>query len=114
MQEGLGLKMATDGEFRRKSYWGHWVDAIDGFDVAPSLFTFHDETGEEQAFIAADCVGPLNKVAPISTEEFAFLKTAVKRCRAQNHHAVAVHAAFLAAVGHDRRLGLPHGRGLFR
>ena len=78
MQEGLGLKMATDGEFRRKSYWGHWVDAIDGFDVAPSLFTFHDETGDEQTFIAADCVGPLNKVAPISTEEFAFLKTAVR------------------------------------
>ena len=78
MQEGLGLRMVTDGEFRRKSYWGHWVDAIDGFGVAPSLFTFHDETGEEQAFIAADCIGPLNKAAAISTEEFAFLKTAVR------------------------------------
>ena len=77
MQEGLGLRMVTDGEFRRKSYWGHWVDAIDGFGVAPSLFAFHDEAGEEQVFIAADCIGPLNKVAPISTEEFAFLKTAV-------------------------------------
>ena len=77
MQEGLGLKMVTDGEFRRKSYWGHWVDAIDGFDVAPSLFTFHDEDGNEQPFIAADCTGPLRKSAPISTEEFTFLKTAV-------------------------------------
>ncbi|MYF06696.1 MAG: 5-methyltetrahydropteroyltriglutamate--homocysteine S-methyltransferase [Rhodospirillaceae bacterium] len=78
MQEGLGLEMVTDGEFRRKSYWGHWVDAIDGFDVAPSLFTFHDESGAEQEFIAADCVGPLRKAAPISTEEFAFLRTAAK------------------------------------
>ena len=75
MQEGLGLKMVTDGEFRRKSYWGHWVDAIDGFGVAPSLFVFHDETGREQEFIAADCIGRLRKVAPISTEEFSFLKT---------------------------------------
>lgn len=78
MQEGLGLEMVTDGEFRRKSYWGHWVDAIDGFDVAPSLFTFHDESGAEQEFIAADCVGPLSKAAPISTDEFAFLKAAAK------------------------------------
>ena len=78
MQEGLGLKMVTDGEFRRKSYWGHWVDAIDGFGVASSLFAFHDETGEEQEFIAADCVGPLTKAAPISTEEFAFLKTVTR------------------------------------
>ena len=78
MQEELGLEMVTDGEFRRKSYWGHWVDAIDGFGVAPSLFTFHDESGAEQEFIAADCVGPLRKAAPISTEEFAFLRTAAK------------------------------------
>ena len=75
MQEGLGLKMVTDGEFRRKSYWGHWVDAIDGFSVATSLFTFHDAAGHEQEFIAADCIGPLKKAAPISTEEFAFLRT---------------------------------------
>ena len=42
------------------------------------LFTFHDESGAEQEFIAADCIGPLSKAAPISTEEFAFLKTAAK------------------------------------
>ena len=77
MQEGLGLKMVTDGEFRRKSYWGHWVDAIEGFGVAPSLFAFHDEAGNEQAFIAADCTGTLRKTGPISTEEFAFLKSVV-------------------------------------
>lgn len=77
MQEGLGLKMVTDGEFRRKSYWGHWVDAIDGFGVAPSLFKFHDDDGNEQEFIAANCTGSLKKAAPISTEEFKFLKASV-------------------------------------
>lgn len=77
LQEKLGLKMVTDGEFRRKSYWGHWVDAIDGLGVAPSLFTFHDDAGNEQEFIAADGVGRLRKTAPISTEEFRFLKSVV-------------------------------------
>ena len=35
--------MCTDGEFRRASYWGHWVDAIDGLGTAPALFAFYDE-----------------------------------------------------------------------
>ena len=73
MQESLGLKGVTDGEFRRASYWGHWVEAIEGLDVAPSLFTFHDDCGTEQEFIAATCTGTLKQTAPISTGEFAFL-----------------------------------------
>ena len=73
LQESLGLKAVTDGEFRRASYWGHWVDAIDGLDVAPSFFTFHDGCGEEQEFIAATCTGPLKQTAPISTEELVRL-----------------------------------------
>ncbi len=73
LQRAAGLKLTGDGEFRRASYWGHWVDAIDGLASAPACFTFHDESGEEQAFIAADCVGPLRARAPISTEEYRFL-----------------------------------------
>ena len=78
LQEALGLKAVTDGEFRRASYWGHWVDAIDGLDVAPSFFTFHDGCGAEQEFIAATCTGPLKQTAPISTGEFAYLHSVAK------------------------------------
>jgi methionine synthase II (cobalamin-independent) len=73
MQESIGLEVVTDGEFRRSSYWAHWVESIDGLDIAPALFRFHDESGEELEFIAADCVGKLEKTGPISTEEFEFL-----------------------------------------
>ncbi len=73
LQESIGLEVVTDGEFRRASYWAHWVAAIDGLDVAPALFKFHDDLGNEQDFIAADCIGKLRKTAPISTEEFKFL-----------------------------------------
>ena len=74
-QESLGLKLVTDGEFRRASYWGHWVDAVEGLGVAPALFAFHDESGAEQEFIAATCTGKLKKSASISTDEFTFLQS---------------------------------------
>ena len=39
MQEDVGLKVVTDGEFRRGSYWGRFVERIDGFVIKPALFT---------------------------------------------------------------------------
>jgi len=77
-QEQLGLKVVTDGEFRRASYWSHWIDAIEGLSVGESLFKFHDERGTEQTFICPVAKGKLKKVAPISTEEFKFLKSVAK------------------------------------
>lgn len=77
-QEKLGLRVVTDGEFRRASYWSHWIDAIDGFSVGEPLFKFHDERGNEQSFTCPVCTGTLRKVAPISTEEFKFLKSVAK------------------------------------
>lgn len=78
LQEKLGLKVVTDGEFRRASYWSHWIDAIEGLSVGESLYKFHDERGSEQTFICPVCRGKLKKVAPISTEEFKFLKSVAK------------------------------------
>jgi len=78
LQEKLGFKVVTDGEFRRASYWSHWIDAVDGLSVGESLFKFHDERGTEQTFICPVCKGRLEKVAPISTAEFKFLKSVAK------------------------------------
>ncbi|MCW5771754.1 MAG: 5-methyltetrahydropteroyltriglutamate--homocysteine S-methyltransferase [Rhodospirillaceae bacterium] len=75
LQQDLGLKVVTDGEFRRASYWSHWIDAIEGLSVGESLFKFHDERGNEQTFICPVCKGKLKKTSPISTEEFKFLKS---------------------------------------
>ncbi len=76
-QAAAGLRMVTDGEFRRASYWGHWVDAIDGLGVKEALFKFYNDKGEEQVFIAADGTGRLKKTKPISTEEFKYIKSIV-------------------------------------
>ncbi|MDP6376402.1 MAG: hypothetical protein QGI55_11290, partial [Pseudomonadales bacterium] len=74
LQESTGLKMVGDGEFRRSSYWAHWVEAIEGLDIAEALFRFHDADGNQQAFMAATCIDTLRKTAAISTGEFEFLE----------------------------------------
>jgi len=78
LQESLGLAVITDGEFRRASYWGHWIDAIDGLGVQPSLFRFGDNSGKQHEFLVTQCSAELRKTGPISTEEFAFLNAATK------------------------------------
>ncbi len=78
LQEKLGLKMVTDGEFRRGSYWGHWIPAVEGLGVAEARFKFHDEKGNEQSFICPTATGKLRQVGPISTEEFRYLKKVAK------------------------------------
>ncbi|MEJ2120675.1 MAG: 5-methyltetrahydropteroyltriglutamate--homocysteine S-methyltransferase [Alphaproteobacteria bacterium] len=75
LQESLGLELVTDGEFRRASYWGHWVDAIDGLEVGEAVFKFSDAEGNEVPFTAAMCTAKLCKAKPISTEEFKYLKS---------------------------------------
>src|SRR3981081_2809976 len=32
LQEGAGLDVVTDGEFRRYAFYGHLIDSVDGFD----------------------------------------------------------------------------------
>src|SRR3972149_4487525 len=50
LQEDVGLKVVTDGEFRRPSYWAHFVNKVEGMGIAPALFKFHDEHGHETGF----------------------------------------------------------------
>jgi 5-methyltetrahydropteroyltriglutamate--homocysteine methyltransferase len=76
LQRAVGLRVATDGEFRRGSYWGHFVDAVDGLSTKEALFDFHDESGNVQPFIAPHVSGKLRRARPISTGEFGFLKEA--------------------------------------
>jgi 5-methyltetrahydropteroyltriglutamate--homocysteine methyltransferase len=76
LQRAVGLRAATDGEFRRGSYWGHFVDAVDGLSTKEALFDFHDESGNVQPFIAPHVSGKLRRARPISTGEFGFLKEA--------------------------------------
>lgn len=73
MQEDIGLEAVTDGEFRRTSYWSHFVAAVDGLGVAPARFRFRDESGVESEFLAPRIEGRVRRARGISRDELEFL-----------------------------------------
>jgi 5-methyltetrahydropteroyltriglutamate--homocysteine methyltransferase len=75
LQESAGLEVATDGEFRRSSYWGRFVARCEGFSIKPAIFKFRDDDGHEAQFTATYAVGKLARTRPLATDEFEFLRT---------------------------------------
>jgi 5-methyltetrahydropteroyltriglutamate--homocysteine methyltransferase len=73
MQEDVGLKVVTDGEFRRGSYWGRFVERVDGFVIKSAAFSFRDDHGHEVAFTAPYAERKLRRTQPLALDEFTFL-----------------------------------------
>ena len=73
LQEAIGLRSITDGEYRRASYWGHFVAAVDGFTIGEAIYTFRDEENQQQTFLAPYVSGKVRHVGSISGAEFDFL-----------------------------------------
>ncbi|MBT7665563.1 MAG: 5-methyltetrahydropteroyltriglutamate--homocysteine S-methyltransferase [Rhodospirillaceae bacterium] len=78
LQREAGLGLATDGEFRRGSYWGHVIGPVSGLSVREAEFKFHDDHGHEQDFIAAHVEGKVRREKGFSTHEFSYLKALVE------------------------------------
>ena len=79
LQEAAGLQVVTDGEFRRASYWSHFVDAVDGLAVREARYRFRDTDGHAHAFTAPYAEAPLRRTRPISGAEFDFLLSITAR-----------------------------------
>jgi 5-methyltetrahydropteroyltriglutamate--homocysteine methyltransferase len=73
MQEHLGLRVVTDGELRRTSYWSAFVAAVDGLEVDTSRFKFTYGTGDRLAFAAPHATGALRRWGAIAGAELDFL-----------------------------------------
>ncbi len=74
LQQDCGLKVATDGEFRRTSYWEKFVRLTQGLVVKDAVFTFHDSAGHESQFTAPYVSGKVSRREPITLDEFQFLR----------------------------------------
>src|SRR5688572_28747262 len=74
LQEDVGLQVVTDGEFRRGSYWGRFVERIDGFAIKSAVFKFRDDQGHQVDFTAPYADGKLKRNKPLALDEFEFLK----------------------------------------
>ena len=74
LQEDCGLRVATDGEIRRISYWEKFVRLTRGLAVKDAVFRFHDEHGHESDFTAPYVTGKVGRAEPIALDEFEFIK----------------------------------------
>jgi 5-methyltetrahydropteroyltriglutamate--homocysteine methyltransferase len=75
LQEAAGLDVLTDGELRRYAFYGHLVDALEGFDkFAGWSIAFHDDQGHETTLRRPVVVEKLKWRRQMSVEEFTYLR----------------------------------------
>ena len=77
MQERVGLRAVTDGEFRRRSWWLELIMNWEGFAATrqgASPFKWHDPAGGEQAFSLLYLAGKIRWRPSTIVPAFAFLK----------------------------------------
>jgi len=72
LQRDCGLKVVTDGEFRRISYWEKFVRLTAGLEVRDAVFTFHDAAGHESKFTAPYVSGKVARRQPLTLDEFQY------------------------------------------
>jgi 5-methyltetrahydropteroyltriglutamate--homocysteine methyltransferase len=74
-QEAVGLDVITDGEMRRYAFFGHLIEALDGFDREGGwAVPFRDERGEQLLFKRPVVVDKLRWRRSMCAEEFAYLR----------------------------------------
>lgn len=80
LQEEAGLDVLTDGELRRYAFFGHLVEALDGFDrLGGWAIPFHDEQGGQLVFKRPVVVEKLRWRRSMCGEEFAYLRARAHR-----------------------------------
>ncbi len=73
LQEESGLAVVTDGEFRRASYWGRFVERCQGFTIKPALFKFRDDHGHEMDFTATYAEAKVRRQRALAVDEYDFV-----------------------------------------
>jgi 5-methyltetrahydropteroyltriglutamate--homocysteine methyltransferase len=75
-----GIEVITDGEVRRYAFYGHLIDAVEGFDKYGGwAIPFRDEKGEKLIQPRPVVVSKLRRKRPLCAEEFTYV-------RARTHH----------------------------
>ena len=74
-QERAGMEVVTDGEMRRYAFYGHLIDAVEGFDkLGGWAIPFRDEKGEQLVLPRPVVVSKLRRKRPLCAEEFTYLR----------------------------------------
>jgi 5-methyltetrahydropteroyltriglutamate--homocysteine methyltransferase len=80
LQEQAGLDVVTDGELRRYAFFGHLIDALDGFDkLGGWAIPFHNEAGEQLVFKRPVVVEKLRWRRSMCAEEVTYLRARTRK-----------------------------------
>lgn len=75
LQRRSGIEVITDGEMRRYAFFGHLIDAVEGFDKFGGwAIPFRNEKGEELVLPRPVVVSKLRRKRPLCAEEFTYLR----------------------------------------
>ena len=75
LQTRAGLDVLSDGEMRRYAFYGHLIDAVEGFDKYGGwAIPFRNEKGEELVQPRPVVVSKLRRKRPLCAEEFTYLR----------------------------------------
>jgi 5-methyltetrahydropteroyltriglutamate--homocysteine methyltransferase len=80
LQEEAGLDVVTDGELRRYAFFGHLIEALDGFDkLGGWAIPFRDDHGGELVFKRPVVVDKLRWRRSMCAEEWTYLRARATR-----------------------------------
>ncbi len=79
MQEAAGIGAVTDGEFRRRSWFAGFVDAVEGLTHKDTEFNFMEEGQAKLSVPVPHAEAPIRRTEGITTGEYAFMKTVATR-----------------------------------
>ena len=97
IQVEAGLDVITDGEMRRYAFFGHLIDAVEGYDKFGGwAIPFRDAEGHELVFKRPVVVSKLRRVRPLCEEEFTYL-----RAKTEHPTKVTIISAQQAAAYYD-------------
>jgi 5-methyltetrahydropteroyltriglutamate--homocysteine methyltransferase len=97
LQIHAGLDVITDGEMRRYAFFGHLIDATEGFDKFGGwAIPFYDDEGDKLVFQRPVVVAKLRRIRPLCEEEYTYL-----RARTEHPKKVTLISAQQAAAYYD-------------
>jgi 5-methyltetrahydropteroyltriglutamate--homocysteine methyltransferase len=80
LQLQAGVDVVSDGEMRRYAFYGHFVDAVEGFDKYGGwAIPFRDEQGSELVLQRPVAVSSLARRRHLCAEEFTYLRAKTDR-----------------------------------
>lgn len=98
LQIRTGLEVLSDGEMRRYAFYGHLIDAVEGFDKYGGwAIPFRNEKGEEMVQPRPVVVSKLRRKRPLCAEEFTYV-----RARTSHPAKTTIISAQQAAAYYDK------------